>query len=142
MNHDFKHILQNIMQGFSYVLWWFIILCLDPNCKCVRHEKVEHKWDQYGTMDIIYIVFSIVKMHQSPKMINGYINSTFNSQDTLISQKDQWLGFDCVVLQFIFWMKALNLLHWIVLGWSLNDNIDDWNQRGDQFVNWWFLFND
>jgi len=74
-------------------------------------------------------------------MINGYVNNTFNSQDTLISQKDQWLGFDCVVLYFIFWMKALNLLHWILLGWSLNDNIDEWNHHGDQFVNWWFLFN-
>jgi hypothetical protein len=74
-------------------------------------------------------------------MINGYINSTFNSQDTLISQKDQWLGFDCVVLRFTFWMKNLDLLDWIVLGWSVKDNIGEWNQCGDQFVNWWFLFN-
>jgi hypothetical protein len=41
------------------------------------------------------MVFSIVEMQQSPKTINEYINSTFNSQDALIFQKDQ--GWDLIV---------------------------------------------
>ncbi len=73
------------------------------------------------------MVFSIVKMQQSPKTINEYIISTFNNQDALISQKDQWLGSDCVVLQFIFWMKVSDVLHWIILGWSFQDNVNEWN---------------